>query len=149
MTAVESEARASARRQRQKRRNVIKWVKRTIIAAVMLAIVGAIVMSLLPKPELVEIAVSRRGPMQVTVTEDGKTRVKNRYIVSAPLAGNMPRIPHLEGDEIAEGDVLVRIVPMAAPLLDARSRAEAEARLAAALAGHRQAKAEVARARAA
>ena len=85
--------------------------------------------------------------MKVTVNEDGKTRVKDRYVVLAPLTGNMPRLGRLPGDQVNAGDILTRVVPAAAPLLDNRTRAEARARLAAAQAARAQAQAQVQRAR--
>jgi HlyD family secretion protein len=87
--------------------------------------------------------------MEVTVDEDGRTRLKDRYVVSAPLTGALTRITLEPGDSVGEGEIVARVVPAAAPLLDPRSRAEAEARLDAARAAHRQAETEVVRARAA
>jgi HlyD family secretion protein len=85
----------------------------------------------------------------VTVEEDGRTRVKDRYVISAPLAGRVGRPALRAGDAVAEGEVLVRMVPVAAPLLDPRARVEAEARVEAARAAVSQAGTAVERARAA
>src|SRR5262249_38958955 len=79
--------------------------------------------------------------------EDGQSRVKDRYVVSAPLGGNMGRLELHPGDLVHAGDVIAHIVPLAPPLLDARARAEADARVAAAVAQQRVARASVERAR--
>jgi HlyD family secretion protein len=85
--------------------------------------------------------------MLVTIDEEGRTQVKRRYVVSAPLAGKLLRIELHAGDQIGEGELLARLVPADAPLLDPRARAEQEARLHAAEAAVSQAEANVARAR--
>lgn len=124
-----------------------KWLKRIVLAATLAGLAAVMVLALLPEPVLVDLAPVTRGPMRVTVNEDGKTRVENRYTIAAPLPGNMLRLGLLPGDPVEAGQVLTRILPTAPPLLDARTRAEAQARLAAALASQRQAQAQVARAR--
>ena len=85
--------------------------------------------------------------MRVTIDEEGRTQVKRRYVVSAPLSGKLLRIELQAGDQVAEGELLARLVPADAPLLDPRTRAEQEARLHAAEAAVSQAEANVARAR--
>jgi HlyD family secretion protein len=96
---------------------------------------------------VVEIAKVQRGPLVVTVNEDGRTRVKDRYIVSAPVTGNLGRLELEAGDPVEENQVLARLVPLPPPLLDSRTRAEARARVDAAAAAVRQAQAAVNRAR--
>jgi HlyD family secretion protein len=109
--------------------------------------VGLIVVAWIPNPVEVEVAPVTRGPLVVTVNEDGRTRVKDRYVVSAPITGNLAR-PELEaGDTIEEGQVLARLMPLPPPLLDSRTRAEAKARVDASQAAVRQAQAAVNRAR--
>ncbi|MBL4635045.1 MAG: HlyD family efflux transporter periplasmic adaptor subunit, partial [Kofleriaceae bacterium] len=134
------------RTQAERKRRLVKWVKRVVLAVVSILVVGGIVFSFLPKPIIVDIADVTRSAMRVTVDEDGKTQAKNRYVLSAPLSGNMNRIRLRAGDLVAEGETILRIVPGAAPLLDKRTRANAEARLGAAKAGRKLAGAEVARA---
>jgi HlyD family secretion protein len=112
-----------------------------------LAVVALIVVAWLPNPIEVEIAPVTRGPLVVTVNEDGRTRVKDRYIVSAPVTGNLARHELEAGDAIEEQQVLARLVPLPPPLLDVRTRAEAKARVDAAMAALRQAEATVKRAR--
>ena len=124
-----------------------KWVRRGLLALAVLAVVGLIVVAWIPNPVDVEVATVTRGPLVVTVNEDGRTRVKDRYVVSAPITGNLAR-PELEaGDVIEEGQILARLMPLPPPLLDSRTRAEAKARVDAAHAAVRQAQAAVNRAR--
>lgn len=96
-----------------------------------------------PRAELVEIARVARGPLVVTLDEEGETRVCERYVVSAPVDGTVQRIELEPGDEVAPGEtVLAVFLPQAAAPLDARARAEAEAAVRAAEAGLRRATAE-------
>lgn len=124
-----------------------RWVRRGLIGLAVLAVVALIVVAWLPKPVEVEVAAVTRGPLVVTVNEDGRTRVKDRYIISAPITGNLARHELEAGDIIEEQQVLARLVPLPPPLLDARTRAEAKARVDAAMAARRQAEAAVKRAR--
>ncbi|MCC6213284.1 MAG: HlyD family efflux transporter periplasmic adaptor subunit [Polyangiaceae bacterium] len=124
-----------------------RWVRRLFGGALALAAATALVLALLPAPLAVETATVDRGPLVVTVDEDGRTRVMNRHVVSAPLGGNVARIELRAGDTLRQGDVLARVVPLEAPLLDPRSRDQAQARLSAAEAARRQVRAGVDRAR--
>jgi HlyD family secretion protein len=114
---------------------------------VMLAVAG-IVWSLLPRPVPVEVAVVMTGRFVATVDEDGRTRVRERYVVSAPLTGRLSRIQLKAGDRVGEGDVVATIIPSPAPFLDPRSRREAQERLGAAEAVLERSKALVERAKA-
>lgn len=124
-----------------------KWIRRGLIAVAVLAVVGLIVVAWIPNPVEVEVATVARGPLVVTVNEDGRTRVKDRYLVSAPITGNLARLDLEAGDTIEEGQILARLVPLPPPLLDSRTRAEAKARVDSAFAARRQAQAAVNRAR--
>jgi HlyD family secretion protein len=97
-------------------------------------------------PVPVETASAARRPLQVTVDEEGETRVRDRYVVAAPVAGRVARITLREGDSVRAGTVLARISP--APL-DPRTRQEAAARLDAAEDAQRGTAVGVAQARAA
>jgi HlyD family secretion protein len=99
-----------------------------------------------PRPIAVDVATVRRGPMVVTVDEEGETRVRERYVVAAPTSGRLLRIRLDEGDPVAAGAAVARIEP--APL-DPRDLAAAEARLEAAEATRRAASARMGRAEAA
>lgn len=115
-------------------------------AALVLSLLGV---ALWPRPVAVDVGEVTRGPLVVTIDEEGETRVHHRFVVSAPLAGRVERI-ELEPGDIVERNktVVARLRPEAAPLLDARSRAEAEAGVSAARAALGQAQAEEKRARA-
>ncbi|MCA9691152.1 MAG: HlyD family efflux transporter periplasmic adaptor subunit [Myxococcales bacterium] len=126
----------------------MKWIKRSLIALFILAVAAGVVAAFLPKPVQVELGATTRGAMQVAVEEDGRTRVQDRYTVTAPLAGNVARIELRPGDTVEEGQVIARMEPSAAPLLDARSRGELQARSLAAEASLRQAEAHAKRAEA-
>lgn len=124
-----------------------KWVRWLMIGLAAVFVVAVVVVAWIPNPVDVEVADVSRGPLVVTVDEDGQTRVIDRYLISAPLAGDLGRIELDAGDAIEAGQVLARLVPLPPPLLDARSRAEAQARVDASLAARAQAQAAVNRAR--
>jgi HlyD family secretion protein len=129
------------------RRKKNPWPKRLILTALLLAAGAGVVVAMQPKPLEVEVASARRGLLLVTVNEDGVTRVTDRFVVSAPLSGNVARIELHAGESVKQGDVVARILPLRAPLLDARSRSEAEARVNASIAALAQSRAQIDRAR--
>ncbi len=104
----------------------------TAVAFGVAVIAGIFGWLLLPGPVPVETASVTRGRFVATVDEDGKTRVRERYVVAAPLAGRSTRIPFKVGDTVAADDIIVSIFPTPAPFLDPRSRRENEERLGAA-----------------
>ncbi|MCW5978058.1 MAG: efflux RND transporter periplasmic adaptor subunit [Bryobacteraceae bacterium] len=106
-----------------------RWVLWIVILAV---VVGLIVWAYRPQPQLVDVTTAERGPMQVTVEEEGKTRVVDRFVVYAPVTGFARRIQLRVGDAVRQGQTVARIEPMRAPSLDPRARAEAQARVEAA-----------------
>lgn len=127
----------------------MRWIKRILIFLLAIAMFGTLVWALLPQPVVVEIAVVQRGAFQQAVEEDGRTRVRERYVVSAPLAGRLQRIGFKAGDRVERGQVLASIVPSAPALLDVRAQRELQERVGAADAERQQAAAEVERAHAA
>jgi HlyD family secretion protein len=88
----------------------------------------------MPRAVPVDVAEVRRAPLAVTVEEEGKTRVRERYLVSAPVAGFVRRSGLDAGDGVKAGQVLAVIDPARAVALDPRSRAQAQAQASAALA---------------
>jgi HlyD family secretion protein len=81
-----------------------------------------------PKPVIVETGVIARSPLTVRVSEEGKTRIRNRYVVAAPVAGKMRRVPLKAGDPVEANQTLLTVIePVVAPLLDPRARVQAEA----------------------
>jgi HlyD family secretion protein len=117
-----------------------------------LAGVGAallLVWAFWPVPVEVDVAEVQRGPMQVTVDQEGRTRVRQRYVVSAPVPGQLQRIRLKEGDEVVAGQTLLATIQPSYPSpLDVRTREEAEARVRAAEAAVQQAAAGISRAEA-
>jgi HlyD family secretion protein len=109
---------------------------------------GLLAYSFWPRPIEVDVAQASRGSLRVTVDEDGKTRIKERYVVSAPLAGRLQRINLRAGDPVIAGKTLLAVIEPGDPsLLDERSRAEAEARVKVAEAARKQAVPKLERAR--
>jgi HlyD family secretion protein len=105
-------------------------LQRLFLVVCGLAVLAALAYAFMPQPIAVDVAMVSRGPLQVTVEEDGKTRIKERYVISAPLSGNMRRIELHEGDSVARGETLiVTIEPHHPDLLDAREIAEREAKV--------------------
>src|SRR3954463_10392487 len=93
------------------------------------ALIGLIALGLWPRPIPVEVSAVSRGPLVVTVDEEGMTRVKNRYVVSAPVAGPLRRIDWKAGAAIEAGQTVLAVLESGgADFLDARSLAQAEAR---------------------
>jgi HlyD family secretion protein len=96
-------------------------------------LVALIVIGLWPKPVPVEIAAAARGSLRVTVDDQGQTRVKNRYVVSSPVAGQLRRIDWKAGAPVVAGQTVLAVLETGgADLLDARGQAQAEARVRAA-----------------
>ena len=95
------------------------------IAGITLAVLLALAFR--PQPVLVDLADVTRDPLTVSVRDEARTRVREVYIVSAPLGGRLLRINHDAGDSVAAGDVLATILPGDPALLDARSQVEARA----------------------
>ncbi len=113
-----------------------------------LAAVALLAWAFQPLPVLVETAAVARGPMTVTVDNEGKTRVKDRYTVSAPLMGRLQRVTLKPGDPVVAGKTLVAVIDATPPdLLNPRSLAEAAARVKAAEAAVQQAGSQTEQAR--
>ena len=123
--------------------------RRLITLAIALAVIGLLVWAFTPAPVPAEIATVSRGPLQVTLDEEGETRVRDRFVVSAPVAGRVLRIGLEAGDPVqANRTVLATFQPATPALLDVRTRAELTARVEAADAALEQAKAVAAQAQA-
>ena len=97
-----------------------------------LVLLAVLVWAFWPSAVEVETALAQRGRFEDTILEDGQTRVRERYVVSAPLAGTLLRIDFKVGDPIEAGTVIASVLPNRAPLLDPRARQEAEQRVGAA-----------------
>lgn len=104
--------------------SVRRWIVVILITA---GVISAIAYGFLPKPVSVDLMKVSRGPFRVTVEEEGKTSVKDRFVLSAPVAGFKRRIKLDVGDRVQKGQTLVEIEPLKSTLLDPRTRAAAEA----------------------
>jgi HlyD family secretion protein len=133
-------------RAREHRRRLARRMRQGLLAAALLAATAGTVAALRPRPVPVDVVRAGRGPLVVAIEESGMTRVKDRYLVSAPVSGLISRLPLEAGDRVAEGDTLLEVAPGLSPLLDERTRAEAEARLGAAQSAVGQARAQAGRA---
>lgn len=95
-----------------------------------LALAVLIVLGLWPKPLPVETAVVSRGELVVSVSEEGMTRVRNRYVISAPVSGQLRRIDWKAGAPVRAGDTPLAVLETSgADFLDTRTLAQAEARV--------------------
>jgi HlyD family secretion protein len=143
MTTLAPTLSTAVPRTKKKRARV---VRRMVWIALAVAIAVAIALAARPRPISVEAIAVQRGDLVVTVDEMAKTRVRDRYLVSAPMAGNVLRIELRPGDSVQAGSVLARVAPTPPPLLDPRARVQAEARVSSASAAQKQSLAAVARA---
>jgi HlyD family secretion protein len=121
--------------------------RRVLISVAVVAVLLAV--ALWPTAIPVETSVVTRGPLVVTIDEEGQTRVRERFVVSAPVYGRVLRIELEPGDRVKRGQEVARVRAEAPPLLDARTRAELQAAVDSAIAAAGRARAEEQRARAA
>lgn len=111
-------------------------------------LLGLIVLGLWPKPIPVETGLVVEGAVRATVNEEGKTRVRHRYLVSAPVTGHLRRIPFKEGLTVNAGETVLAVIdPIQPTPLDPRARAQAQARRDTAAANLEKSKANLAFAR--
>lgn len=92
-----------------------------------IVIITLLVWGFWPRPVLVEAVAAKYAPMSVTIEEEGRTRVIDRYAIAAPVDGVACNIHLNVGDSIEQGQTLLFISPLESPVLDPRSRAEAKA----------------------
>lgn len=104
------------------------------ITLLALAVAGGLAYGFLPRPAQVDVVTAGKGPLVVTVEEEGKTRVRDRYVISAPMTGFARRIDLEPGDAVKAGQVLAVIEPVRSDALDPRTRAQAAAQVKAAAA---------------
>lgn len=98
-----------------------------LLVPLALVVAGVIWLALRPAAVPVSLATAKRAHLAVTIEEEGRTRVRERYDVSAPVDGWAPRIRFEAGDRVSAGEVLVALEPTPAAALDPRARAEARA----------------------
>lgn len=102
------------------------------IAVITVVIIALLAWGFWPQPVLVEAVAAMRAPLAVSIEEEGRTRVIDRYIVSAPVDGVACRVQLEVGDPVKKGQVLLGITPLESQIMDPRSRAQAKARVSAA-----------------
>jgi len=121
----------------------MRFLKNKRLIAAIVVVLGIAAMATWPGSIEVSTAKVDRGPMQVTLDEDGETRVRDKFVVSAPVAGRLQRIELEPGDAVVKGKTVVaRLTTADAPLLDPRTRGELEAAVDAARAAVGQAQAQ-------
>ncbi|RPI38515.1 MAG: HlyD family efflux transporter periplasmic adaptor subunit [Nitrospiraceae bacterium] len=98
----------------------------------MAAVILAVAYGFMPRPVPVDVVKAGRGLFRVTIDEEGKTRVKDRFVLSAPVSGYMRRVELDAGDQVKKGQAVVVLEPRRSDVLDPRRRAEAEAAVSAA-----------------
>jgi len=134
---------------RPRARKTGSW-RRYLPYAIGAGVLLLLVQALRPTPVPVEAGAVTHAPLTVTVLEEGKTRIRHRYLVTPPVAGYLNRVPLRAGDPIIAGQtVLATVQPQPASFLDPRARAEAEARVKASEAAQMQRQTQIERARAA
>lgn len=99
---------------------------RIVVGAAVVAVVAAVTYAMRPKPLVVDVAAVTRGALEATVDADGKTRVRERYAIVAPVTGRVERIALAEGAPVRAGDVVARLRP---PMLDSAAAAQVRARI--------------------
>ncbi|GAA3558180.1 efflux RND transporter periplasmic adaptor subunit [Marinobacter xestospongiae] len=122
-----------------------RWLFWSVLAVLVLL---AIWLASRPDPRWVDLVEASSGPLRVTIVEEGRTRVKDRYVVSSPVNGYLHRIDLDVGDALTAGQPLSSVDPLPVSVLDARSRAEAQARVKAAEASLESVRQEVSAAQA-
>lgn len=115
-----------------------------LTTATVLLIAGALAIAFWPKPMLVDMGEVTRGTMRLTIDEEGRTRVRDAYIVSTPVAGQLQRVSVRPGDPVVRGETIVaHMRPTNPAALDVRTREQASAAVAAAEAALRVAQADL------
>ena len=101
--------------------------RRVFIISIVVIVVGLLVYGFLPKTREADLVPVTRGSLRITIEEEGRTRLKDRFTISAPTAGYLRRINAKVGDAVKKGQVVAVLEPLPSQALDPRSRATAEA----------------------
>ena len=121
----------------------IKWARWLLGGAVVAIVAGVLAMLLAPRPVAVDAEAARKGPIAETVADQGVARVRQAFVVSAPVSGRLDRLPLEVGDAVVAGKTVVaQLRPAASTFLDPRTRAQAQAAIAAAKSALAQAQAQ-------
>lgn len=122
----------------------MKQKKRWLLPALAVSLAVILVLALRPSPLPVSTAEVARGAFVESVDEEGQTRLRDTFTVSAPIAGFLQRVRPEPGDTVELGETLFRMEPLPAPALDARSLEQARENLSAARARRQTAEANLA-----
>lgn len=125
----------------------MKTRTRWTLAAVSVAAVAALAWAFTPRPTGVETALVEKGRFEQSIEEDGRTRIRDAYTLSTPVAARLARVSLREGDPVKAGQAVAVLMPVMSSLQDERSVREAQARLKAAEAGVAVARADMERGR--
>lgn len=110
--------------------------RRTLsLSVIIILVVLATLYGFMPRAVEVDLVRVARGPLSVAIEEEGRTRLKERFVISSPVSGYMIRNEYKVGDTVRKGQLLVSIDPPRSQPLDRRTRDEAEAAVLAAQAG--------------
>ena len=115
------------------------------LGLVFIVLAALVAWALRPQPISIEIAEATKGAFEQTVSDDGQTRVRDRYVIAAPLAGNVDRIQLEVGDPVKQGAIVAELTPTAPAFLDARTQRELRERIGAAEAQLARGRAETAK----
>lgn len=111
----------------------VRWLRWALGGATVAVAAGAVALLLAPRPTPADIETVSVGPIADSLADQGYARVREAYVVSAPVAGRLERVDLHVGDQVTAGETVVaRIRPAGAELLDPRARAQAQAAVAAA-----------------
>ena len=106
--------------------------KHPAIVVIAILTIGLLAWGFWPQPVPVETVAVTRAPLTVSIEEEGRTRVVDRYIIAAPVDGVAARVQFDVGDRVEQGQLLLGIMPLESQVLDPRSRAQARAQVLAA-----------------
>lgn len=122
------------------------WPRRILYLALAAAVAAGAWWSLKERPAEVDVVVLREGSMEVVIRQDGRTRVRDIYSVSTPIAGHLSRTLLREGDRVEAGKTMIaEIHPLDPPLIDTRTQSELIAAREAARSGVAMAQSELQR----
>lgn len=124
--------------------NTKKRSRTLIMLAVAAMLTSGLIYAFWPKPTYVDMGVATRSAMTLTIDEEARTRVRDAYVVSAPIAGRLMRVEVEPGDSVTGGETIIaRMLPAAPSAMDVRTREQARASVNAAQAGLRVARADL------
>jgi HlyD family secretion protein len=109
--------------------NKVNWRRGLILTALVTLMLWGLFLGFRPQAIEVDLSTIKVAPLSVYLEQEGRTRVVDRYVIHAPVNGYARRIQREVGETVKQGALLVQLEPLRAEVLDARRRAEAEARV--------------------